>query len=192
MPTRYLIQLQYWSPGDLVSLVSVSWLAKTHSTVSCGALDHSETLDRQTGEQFILTLCDEINKSPRRKAHNFLDGQWVYVRNRIRSKFDPLCYEVSWVIESVAKNGVVVNNAELTKRKIRHVDDIKPYKVKTFMVPHTLFYHNITFRCWQHPRATLCRSRPQRSIAADRPERQCKRKEDYTTFLKLKVWGVLL
>ena len=30
-----------------------------HSTVTCGAPDHSETLDRQTGEQFILELSSE-------------------------------------------------------------------------------------------------------------------------------------
>ena len=33
--------------------------------------------------------CDELNKSPKRKAHDFHVGQWVYVRNRLRNKFDP-------------------------------------------------------------------------------------------------------
>ena len=54
-------------------------------------------------------------------------GQWVYVRNRVRNKFDPLYCEDPWVIEAVEKNGVTIHNAQLTKRKKRHVDDIKPY-----------------------------------------------------------------
>ena len=71
--------------------------------------------------------CSDINKSIKRKPHEFVVGQWVYVRNRVRNKFDPLYYEDPWIVESVEKNGVVVHNAQLSKRKIRHVDDIKPY-----------------------------------------------------------------
>ena len=74
--------------------------------------------------------CTDINNSPKRKSHSFTVGQWVYVRNRVRNKFDPLYCEDPWVIESVEKNGVTIHNAQLTKRKKRHVDDIKPYIVR--------------------------------------------------------------
>ena len=71
--------------------------------------------------------CAEINQSQKWKTHDFTVGQWVYVRNRIRRKFDPLYYEDPWVIESVERNGVILHNAQRNKRKIRDIDDIKPY-----------------------------------------------------------------
>ena len=72
--------------------------------------------------------CNEINKSVKRKHQNFYVGQWVYIKNRNkRTKFKPMYLEQPWIIELYSKSGVVVHNPQLTKRKIRHVDDVKPY-----------------------------------------------------------------
>lgn len=72
--------------------------------------------------------CDEINASVKRKENNFEIGQWVYIRNRNRrSKFQPLFLEEPWIIESLDKVGVTIRNPQLTKTKVRHIDDVKPY-----------------------------------------------------------------
>ena len=74
--------------------------------------------------------CDEINASVKRKENNFEIGQWVYIRNRNRrSKFQPLFLEEPWIIESLDKVGVTIRNPQLTKTKVRHIDDIKPILV---------------------------------------------------------------
>ena len=156
--------------------------------------------------------CSDINKSIKRKAHDFRVGQWVYVRNRLRKKFDPLYFEDPWIIESVEKNGVIVHNAQLTKRKIRHIDDVKPFtqskntkpaKSKSLQQKSTskTFYSlpPPTISDNLQPSAPLLLDAyvaadygvehmatppppPRRCIAADRPQRRCKREEDYTEF----------
>ena len=77
--------------------------------------------------------CEKLNSSVKSKPHQFAVGDWVYVRNRVRNKFDPLYLEEPWIIESIGKNGVIVHNAQLTKEKTRHVDDIKPYIKKNLV-----------------------------------------------------------
>ena len=35
--------------------------------------------------------------------------------------------EEPWIVESFSTSGIVIHNSQLTKRKIRHVDDVKPF-----------------------------------------------------------------
>ena len=157
------------------------------------------------------TRCADINQSPKRKAHEFTVGQWVYVRNRVRNKFDPLYFEDPWVIESVEKNGVILHNAQRNKRKIRHIDDIKPYITPSTTQstdtpppthpssPPSKAFYTLPQQTALQPSPSLPLDAdvavdhdehigeatlppPQRSIAADRPERRCKRKEGYKGF----------
>ena len=53
--------------------------------------------------------------------------QWVYVKSKRRTKFQPVFLTDPWIIESVTKTGATVHNRQISKRKIRHVDDIKPH-----------------------------------------------------------------
>ena len=71
--------------------------------------------------------CENLNNSSKRKSSIIKRGQWVYVRNNVRNKFDPLYLEEPWIVESVTKNGVILHNPHLNKWKRRHMDDIKPY-----------------------------------------------------------------
>lgn len=111
------------SPGEMLFRHGYRGVFPTRS--SCSSPDFQRAVKKMKDDK--RERCDNINKSVKRKSHSFSIGQWVYVRNRIRNKFDPLYYEDPWVIESIEKNGVIVHNAQLSKRKRRHVDDIKPY-----------------------------------------------------------------
>ena len=71
--------------------------------------------------------CDEINISVKRQPHQFKVGQWVYVKSKRRTKFEPLFHKDPWIIASVTKTGVTIHNQQISQTKIRHVDDIKPY-----------------------------------------------------------------
>ena len=126
----------------------------------------------------------------------------------MRNKFDPLYYEDPWIVESVEKNGVVVHNAQLSKRKIRHVDDIKPYiehsplvsKAPSQEKPISKTFYTLpspTVNNDIQPSASLPLGDPdavalerqavplpplRHSIAADRPQRKCKRTQGYKDF----------
>ena len=170
---------------------------------SCTSVDFKQAVKKMKEDK--NTRCSDINKSIKRRAHSFKTGQWVYVRNRVRNKFDPLFYEEPWIIESVEKNGVILLNAQLTKRKIRHVDDIKPYIAldnehvlnttptqtkpsgKTFYSLPSNNDHNDLQSSASLPLGDVIVQEvepeaPERSIAADRPQRKCKRSTSYKDF----------
>ena len=71
--------------------------------------------------------CKEINTSIKRKHHDFQIGQWVHIKNNKRTKFQPVFLSDPWIVESTTKTGVILHNQQLSYRKRRHVDDIKPY-----------------------------------------------------------------
>ena len=71
--------------------------------------------------------CNDINRSIKRKGSQLEIGQWVYVKNNRRNKFEPKYFKDPWIIEQMNKTGVTLRNQQLTKRKIRHKDDVKPY-----------------------------------------------------------------
>ena len=73
--------------------------------------------------------CSKLNQATKYRQHQFKVGDWVYVRNRVRNKFEPHYYDEPFIIEKVDKNGVIACNSSFNKRKTRHVDDIKLYTV---------------------------------------------------------------
>ena len=111
------------SPGEM--LFRHGYRGAFPKRTKCSSSDFKKAVKKMKVDKDLR--CAEINQSQKRKTHDFTVGQWVYVRNRIRRKFDPLYYEDPWVIESVERNGVMLHNAQRNKRKIRHIDGIKPY-----------------------------------------------------------------
>ena len=111
------------SPGEM--LFRHGYRGAFPNRKSCSSAEFNKAVAKMKRDK--SERCIKLNSSVKSKVHDFVVGDWVYVRNRLRNKFDPLYLEEPWIIESIQKNGVVLHNSQLTKRKTRHMDDIKPY-----------------------------------------------------------------
>ena len=94
-----------------------------------------------------MERCLDINKSKKRKHHNFQVDDQVLVKNNMRwRKFDPIYSDHPWTITHANETGVTVRNEFNNKTKTRHVDDIKPYySSKLSHPPETRSEHTGTY-----------------------------------------------